>query len=186
MKSLRNFTPGILLPNVRLTMAVDAHFNNWGGTSLNPTNPDRRNEPDNFGSGQDCAAMALARWPAASGTLGVAGEWNDIGGSSALYFVIEYDSSGTAADQIELKAQITVFPNPASDHVMVSSSGTRFPIASVRIYNILGTLLYENTGIQANEHPVSLSEYPSGVYFVQAELKGGQTVRTKFLIRQVH
>lgn len=51
-------------------------------------------EPDDFGSGQDCAALGLSEWP--SGVtpgqgIGIAGEWNDVDCSNSLAYVIEVD-----------------------------------------------------------------------------------------------
>jgi len=62
-------------------------YNNWGGTSKGTAN-----EPDNFGSVQNCGAIALAGWPSGTTKIGIAGEWNDIRCSNKLYFVIEYDN----------------------------------------------------------------------------------------------
>jgi len=62
-------------------------YYNWGGTSTGTPN-----EPDNYGAGQDNAAIGLAGWPAGTTILGIASEWNDIDGSSLLYFVIEKNS----------------------------------------------------------------------------------------------
>jgi hypothetical protein len=63
---------------------VDGLYNNWG------------NEPDDFmdgpdGTEQDGLGLALTEWPIGSGTLGVAGQWNDVSYINILYYVIEYD-----------------------------------------------------------------------------------------------
>ena len=66
---------------------VDQLYNNWGGSSSGDPN-----EPDDYGAGQDGAAIGLAKWPAgADFTLGIASEWNDISSDNTLYFVVEYD-----------------------------------------------------------------------------------------------
>ncbi len=66
---------------------VDELYHNWGGSSSG--NP---NEPDDYGSGQDGAAIGLAKWPAGIDfTLGVASEWNDINSDNSIYFVVEFD-----------------------------------------------------------------------------------------------
>ena len=39
--------------------------------------------------------MALAGWPAGSGNLGSAGEWNDVVESCEMYYIIEYDNQPT-------------------------------------------------------------------------------------------
>jgi hypothetical protein len=65
---------------------VDSAYVNWGGSSTG-----RPNEPDNSGGNQNAAAIGLADWPKGQGTLGHAGEWNDINENNQLYFVIEYE-----------------------------------------------------------------------------------------------
>lgn len=67
-------------------------YNNWGGSSSGDPN-----EPDDFGAGQDGAAMGMAKWPAGIDvTLGIASEWNDISSDNNLYFVIEHDCQETS------------------------------------------------------------------------------------------
>ncbi|MDR2823925.1 MAG: hypothetical protein LBB41_01840 [Prevotellaceae bacterium] len=64
--------------------AID--YANWG-----------EGEPDNFTdssvspNGQDFAAIALEAWPQGSGSLGKAGQWNDLAGTDLLYYVVEFD-----------------------------------------------------------------------------------------------
>jgi hypothetical protein len=87
---------------------VDEMFNNWGGSGTGTPN-----EPDDYGAGQDGAAIALAKWPAGVAfTLGVASEWNDISSANELYFVIEYDcmDSYTLVD-IEAACRFHVTPD---------------------------------------------------------------------------
>lgn len=69
---------------------VSSRYNNWGGTQQygNPK------EPDDYGSNQDAAAIALEPWPKNNGSLGKGGEWNDISISNSLFYVVEYDISG--------------------------------------------------------------------------------------------
>lgn len=60
----------------------------WGRGSLG-------SEPDNSFSGQDALAIGLENWPRGSSSgsgYGNAGQWNDINGSNALYYIIEYDA----------------------------------------------------------------------------------------------
>lgn len=48
-------------------------------------------EPDNFLGLQDAMGMGLEAWPAPTGGIGVAGEWNDINILNSLYAVFEWD-----------------------------------------------------------------------------------------------
>lgn len=60
-------------------------------------------EPDNYNGTQHHLGLALEQWPYSTGSIGVAGEWNDINGDNALWYVVEFDGLyGTSgADEIE-------------------------------------------------------------------------------------
>lgn len=64
--------------------AVKSRYNNWGGSSKGTPN-----EPDDYLNNQDAAAIGLEAWPSGWGTLGIAGEWNDINTANSLYYVVE-------------------------------------------------------------------------------------------------
>lgn len=59
-------------------------YTNWGSGPYGT-------EPDNYHGAQDALGLGLMAWPAPSGGIGVAGEWNDINETNALYFVVEWD-----------------------------------------------------------------------------------------------
>ncbi len=70
--------------------AVGGNYNNWGGSSSGSPN-----EPDDF-NGQDAAGIGLSGWPSFNpGSLGNAGEWNDIDVSNQLYYVVEQNCIAT-------------------------------------------------------------------------------------------
>lgn len=58
-------------------IAVNNAYENWG------------TEPDNFNGSQHALGLAITQWPVNSGSLGSAGQWNDIDPSNKLYFIIE-------------------------------------------------------------------------------------------------
>lgn len=60
-------------------------------------------EPDNYNGMQDHLGLALEQWPYATGSIGAAGEWNDVNGSNSLWYVVEFDGLyGTAgSDRID-------------------------------------------------------------------------------------
>lgn len=86
--------------------SVGGAYHNWGGTSTGVVK-----EPDNFGNGQHHGAMALSGWPSGTTMLGIAGEWNDIIGTSQLYFVIEKDTT-TGLRPTGNLPQWHLWPNP--------------------------------------------------------------------------
>ena len=59
-------------------------YTHWGSGELGA-------EPDDFLGMQDAMGLGLEAWPAPSGGIGVAGEWNDINVLNSLYAVCEWD-----------------------------------------------------------------------------------------------
>jgi hypothetical protein len=137
---------------------ADAYFN-WGGTSTGTPK-----EPDNWGAGQHHAAIGLTGWPAGSTTLGIPGEWNDIIGSSTLYFVIEYDEGLGILDNSSEK-NFRVFPNPTYGEINISG---REAISSIHVANILGEIVYSNS-THGLSGVIDLGSFKQGVYFVKID-----------------
>ena len=136
----------------------DAYYN-WGGTSTGTPK-----EPDNWGAGQHHAAIGLAGWPAGTTMLGIPGEWNDIIGSSALYFVIEYDE-GVGILESRPENKFRVFPNPTKGEIQIYG---REAICSIQIANILGEIVYSNYK-QGLTGAIDLGAFKQGVYFVKID-----------------
>lgn len=68
--------------------AQNGLYQNWGRL----TRPVGGPEPDNFGSTQNRAALALENWPAGAVTgqeIGQPGQWNDLNQANLLYYIIE-------------------------------------------------------------------------------------------------
>lgn len=68
-------------------------YNNWGGLS----SFSQAVEPDDYMGAQDAAGIALDDWAG----YGVAGEWNDIGGSNTMGYVVEYDAVAAVPEPAE-------------------------------------------------------------------------------------
>ncbi|PLX07873.1 MAG: hypothetical protein C0596_09030 [Marinilabiliales bacterium] len=103
---------------------------NWGGTSGGTPN-----EPDDYSSGQDHGAIGLAGWPSGTTMLGSPGEWNDIIGTSLLYFVIEIDETSSINGNTQ-SDNIKIYPNPTSGEFFVEGNANK-----VEIYNSIGQLI---------------------------------------------
>ena len=85
----------------------DFSYTNWGaGNGVQ--------EPDDDGNGQDALGLALEPWPLGSGGAGIGtgGEWNDIGESNTLTFVVEFE-----------EPQLDNIPDPAATCVNEDISG---------------------------------------------------------------
>ena len=65
----------------------------------------------------------------------------------------------------ETKQEICrIYPNPAKDFVKLSAVGGQ--LSMVRIFNSLGVLVSEMK-INSNEVEIDISNYKSGIYFIQ-------------------
>jgi hypothetical protein len=150
--------------------AEGSAFFNWGGTSTGTPK-----EPDNYGAGQHHAAIGLAGWPSGSTMLGIAGEWNDIIGSSLLFFVIEYDSGASIHENTpENNKSIRLFPNPANDIFVVDGVSEN---AVLSFYDSQGKQIAVFYGNTAN-----VSILPSGMYSVHV-IDGENVFVDKVIVR---
>lgn len=146
--------------------AVDRAYINWGGSSSNTPK-----EPDNW-SGQDHAAIGLKAWPSGWEDLGIAGEWNDIIGSSKLFYVIEYDSLSSGVN-IREKPEFKIYPNPTTGILNVRG----YQIESIEIINFTGkTVEFEGT------LTIDLSDFTRGIYFIK--VKNSEGVLSRKIILQ--
>jgi hypothetical protein len=139
---------------------VGSLYHNWGGKSTSFVN-----EPDNFGSGQDYAAMGLTGWPSGTTMLGVAGEWNDIIGFNLLYFVIEKDITSSSHLDVN-QTMLNLFPNPCSNSISIEgikpSEGFYY-----EIFSITGKLLSGSSLI--NTTIINTENLQQGMYFLRIQ-----------------
>lgn len=148
--------------------AAGGAFINWGGKSTGVIK-----EPDDFGSGQDAAAIALDGWPSGSGSLGIAGEWNDISLTNSLFFVIEIDHTSVIE---KAKDPLKIFPNPAFDLLTVKMNQTSRQIESLMLINTLGAVILQKNGISGHEFTLDIHSIPSGFYILTVRMDTGTKI----------
>ena len=70
-----------------------------------------------------------------------------------------------------LNLNLEVFPNPVTDHVfqyrLSGNLDVLEPVLKIRIYNKLGTIVFQTSRPNGNSGFVRLPQLPAGVYFVQ-------------------
>ncbi|MBQ9312764.1 MAG: T9SS type A sorting domain-containing protein [Bacteroidales bacterium] len=84
---------------------------------------------------------------------------------------VRFTTTGTGvglADGVE-NINVTVYPNPATDYVSVSSLNL---INEVTLFNSLGQSVYTNT-VKANGYNIPVSNLQKGVYFIQVKTQNG-------------
>ena len=153
--------------------SVGGLYHNWGGKSTSTVQ-----EPDNFGTGQHHGAIALSGWPSGTTFLGIAGEWNDIIGSSLLYYIIEKNSS-VGVNEEKNNNEIKVFPNPFLDKIIIESN-TVLNGKNYQIFDMMGKLVINNTFIENNE--ISTIYLNKGIYYLQ--FKDSNFTKTIKLVKE--
>lgn len=85
-------------------------------------------------------------------------------------------SVGAGINQLTVESgQLTVYPNPTSDQVTVTSD--RLPITEIDVINELGQTLLK-VPMYGFKDEIDLSKYPGGVYFIAVINNSGRTVAT--------
>ena len=147
---------------------VGGAYHNWGGKSTGTPN-----EPDNFGAGQHHGAIALTGWPAGTTMLGIAGEWNDIIGSSLLYFVVEKDSGFVGVSAPPKEPTIECWPNPAHEVLYFSDL-----CELVEVYTYCGRLVGQHHQVLS----IPVNDLRAGIYFVRL-INNDQAVTRKIVVQ---
>ena len=143
---------------------VGGLYSNWG------------NEPDNA-QNQDCLGIALTQWPINSGSLGSAGQWNDLKVSNMLCYIIEY-STILSVDKFN-KENILIYPNPVNDMLFIDNNNL---IRNITIVNQLGQTIKNIKVFNQSEFvQVNFSNIKSGIYFVNILFQNGKIITKKVI-----
>ena len=122
--------------------------------------------------------------PLASGTLVPAKAFNpDFGGGVQFDFVIA--QIGTATEETDGAKFISVYPNPASEQVMIDLRGFAAIPLEISIRDVHGRIIHAETTL-ANvsdqfTQPISLDGFPSGMYFVR--VSDGKSVWSSAVVK---
>ncbi len=138
-------------------------FNNWGSVQ------DGGSEPDDFQGNQDAAAIALGPWP-----YGVAGQWNDIAETNAIYFVVEKPTSSTGFIERQKDLHLALSPNPVKEKLSVSLPGG---FTTLQIYSVQGAVIAD-TIVNAENYSLDVSGLDPGLYvLIVTDANGRQLIR---------
>jgi len=86
----------------------------------------------------------------------------------ALFFAAQIDSCSNTDIHLmaDVKHDLSIYPNPASDYFTVKS-GVLLPEATISILNIFGKTMWTLTLREFQEARIELSEFSNGVHFVR-------------------
>jgi len=71
-------------------------------------------------------------------------------------------------------SSFSMYPNPADDHVFITTSGD---LKRVTVYNALGQLVIDQI-TTGKQYELKTATYTIGVYMVRVETEAGVTTRT--------
>lgn len=101
--------------------------------------------------------------------------------------LVDNDNRFVYSDVIVIKrgtginTSLTVYPNPSTDIVNIIVSNTNEASIELKIIDMLGKIMYENSHLKNNEmNAISVSEFPAGLYTIQ--ITGvNENINEKFL-----
>lgn len=85
----------------------------------------------------------------------------------------------TTSSEISTEGLSTIFPNPATDQITISSD---YVIQKVAVHHIDGRLVYEQAGLATGEYTVDLSSLLAGLYLVLVTDDTGRVSMSKVLV----
>jgi hypothetical protein len=109
--------------------------------------------------------------------------------SASVDTVAYYMTSGSNIQDYSYEpvSMLTVYPNPAEDHLMVEYELSGNYITTISIVNQVGQLMHDRTinneGIRSVSEKIDVSNMPSGMYFVNVSCSCGEQITKKFVIR---
>ena len=140
---------------------VGGFYTNWG------TSPA---EPDNSG-GQDYLTIIIK--PTAVNF----GLWNDLISTNTIYYLIEY-STVLSIQDIELKSNISVYPNPFTNFIMIDN-GNSIVFERVTLINLLSQEVIEVNPDEIINNEINVSSLDNGIYLLNMYFENGEVISQK-------
>ncbi len=112
-----------------------------------------------------------------------------LAGLNGIDTVCYYATSGTGIgnDQAKSVSQLSVFPNPANDHIIIAFNTAKDIKANIMIVNQIGQVMINKTIPDKTEgmikERIDISKLPSGIYFANISCGCGKQLTEKFVIR---
>ena len=120
----------------------------------------------------------MVRWP--SGIV----QWRfDVAANQTIHLIEGNDPGPSSIREWKGFEGMRLFPNPATDHVIIQLDETVAETASaeVRVYNVAGAVVARQRQGMGNTIAVNIQNLPAGAYLVQVTT-GNQPVYTNRLM----
>ncbi|MFK7787757.1 MAG: T9SS type A sorting domain-containing protein, partial [Crocinitomicaceae bacterium] len=85
--------------------------------------------------------------------------------------------SNVSIDEIE-QSDLNIYPNPTNGFITLSSNDSY--LEEITLVNIQGQIVLSKD-VSSKKIEIDVAEYPSGVYFMTAQLSNGQTTTKKLI-----
>jgi hypothetical protein len=90
-----------------------------------------------------------------------------------------FDSLSVGITDIAIKNQVSVFPNPANQSIVISCNNS---INTIQIQNVTGQIMKsESTKVNSNNLQINISDLAQGIYFIKATDSKGNMLNGKFV-----
>jgi hypothetical protein len=111
------------------------------------------------------------------------GQYDGPNGNSVLYVDnLSFDSLIiSVSEQTPKNTIINLYPNPASDVVLLTIENTNTADLTLNIYNIMGSLI-RTEALKQNQQQINVGDLDNGIYIVEIKFKG--LIRKQKLIIQ--
>ena len=160
------------LQGIGTNLYVGGYFNEIDGVSANNIAQYSGSSFLTMGNGVDNSVFEMANY---NGDLIVGGAFTTAG-STTVNYIAQWEGVAWMDEEV---VQFEVFPNPFPDefHVISESESIQF----LKVFDVLGNLVWEAEFEGEKEMDVSLKGIPTGTYTVEITNSSGEFVRKKLL-----
>ena len=108
---------------------------------------------------------------------------NEQGEYASSFFTCNMVDCTISIDEVAPEISFNIYPNPASQSIMLDIFKGRYLQNKVEIYNQTGKLIMQIPNAQHN-YPIDINTLPSGVYFLKLINKRGVGVEKFVVVRE--
>lgn len=109
----------------------------------------------------------------------------DATSADVYHYYYESFNAPSGIARTEIKADVKVYPNPATDHLNISWAASQQSAVSIRLLNLSGQLLHhEDLSGQHSSTQIGMGHLPAGTYLLQLSNAAGQLLYAGTVVRQ--
>lgn len=97
---------------------------------------------------------------------------------TADFFVSQV--GGTQGIDNAAQVQMSVYPNPATDYVVIDGASE---MTEVQVVNALGQVVYRNTNVAASQLVINTTDFANGLYIVTVKSQNGTSTQRLSVVR---